>query len=203
MTERMLLVDYENVQAVALDQLPSDVHVLLVLGMKQSKLPTELALQAQALGGRFKYVPIRGQAANAVDFCIAFLLGEQLTQHPTAECVILSKDKKGFDPLVKYLVSERGLKVRRVNSQKEAFPEKPKTADGKAKASAVVSEDPFERVLKLLKKEQSRPLKRAGLEGKVKSYHPTMPVAGRRTLVERLFRDGKVVEAGGKLTYHL
>lgn len=203
MSERMLLVDYENVQAVALDQLPSDVHVLLVLGMKQSKLPTELALQAQALGGRFKYVPIRGQAANAVDFCIAFHLGEELCRNPAAECVILSKDKKGFDPLVKYLESERGLNVRRVSTQKEAFPEKPTTPVSKLKASAVVGEAPFERVLTLLKKEQSRPLKRAGLEGKVKSYHPAMPAAERRSLVERLFRDGKVVEAGGKLTYHL
>lgn len=195
MTNRVLLVDFENVQDVDLETLPGDVTVLLVLGMKQSKLPTALAMQSHALGARFKYVPIAGLAANAVDFCIAFHLGEHLARHPTAECVILSKDKKGFDPLVKYLVAERGFTVRRVNAQKEAFPQP------KAKSAGKGSADPYARVVELLSKEKHRPLKRAGLEGSLKSYLPAASDADRGGLLERLFREGVVAEVEGKLSY--
>ena len=117
MHERVLLVDFENVQNVELTKLPDDVRVLLVLGAKQSKLPTQLVLEASQMGARFSYVPIKGQAHNAVDFCVAYYLGEYLTRNPAAECVVLSKDKKGFDPLVKHLAEDRGLKVRRVSNQ--------------------------------------------------------------------------------------
>jgi hypothetical protein len=197
MTDRVLLVDFENVQAVDLGTLPADVTVLFVLGAKQSKLPTQLAMQAQALGERFKYVPISGQAANAVDFCIAFHLGEHLARDPKAECVILSKDKKGFDPLVKHLVSERGFKVRRVNAQKEAFPVSKETAA----ASRLV--DPYARVVGLLAKEQHRPLRRKGLEGKLNSYLPAASAEARGALLERLFQDRKVAEVDGTLRYEL
>ena len=194
MTERVLLVDFENVQNVNLAALPEDVTVLMVLGMKQSKLPTAVAMQSHALGSRFKYVPIAGQAANAVDFCIAFHLGEQLAKHPKAECVVLSKDKKGFDPLVKYLVEERGFTVRRVNAQSDAFPS-PKSAGAK------VPVDPYGRVLELLTREKHRPLKRKGLVGKVKSYLPAVSDAERAELLERLVREGAVAEVEGKLKY--
>ena len=55
MTERVMLVDFENVQSVELARLPADVRVLLVLGAKQSKLPTELVLEASRMGDRFSY----------------------------------------------------------------------------------------------------------------------------------------------------
>jgi len=52
MIERILLVDYENIQAVDLSSLPADVKVRFVLGGKQAKLPSELAIHAHALGDR-------------------------------------------------------------------------------------------------------------------------------------------------------
>jgi hypothetical protein len=60
---------------------------------------------------------------NACEFCIAFYLCELLQANPQSECVIRSKDKKGFDPLVKHLTVERGFTVRRVSTQKETFAE--------------------------------------------------------------------------------
>lgn len=194
MAERVLLVDFENVQGVDLKKLPNDVRVRLVLGAKQTKLPTEIVLQAQAMGERFAYVPIRSQQANGVDFCVAFYLGEYLTKNPKAECVVLSKDKKGFDPLVTHLTAERGFSVRRVDAQKDAFP-------------AVVKPQPvkdnFSRTVELLGKEKSRPLKLAGLEGKIKSYFPKMPAEERRALLDRLLAEGKVLASGGKVSYKL
>lgn len=193
MTERLLLVDFENVRTVDLSLLPHDVRVRMVLGAKIANLPTQIAIQAQSMGDRFAYVPIKGVAPNAVDFCIAFYLGEYLARNPEAQCVILSKDK-GFDPLVKHLVSQRGFKVRRVEDQKEAFTTSALPASG---------EDPFERVLDLLTREKSRPLKRLGLNGKIKSYCPDLSMDERTDLVNRLVTAGKVAEVDGKLVYRI
>jgi hypothetical protein len=110
--ERILLVDYENIQAVDLLKIPDDVKVRFILGGKQGRLPSELAVQAHAMGERFAYVRILSVERNACDFVIAFYLGEYLTANPTAECTILSKDKKGFDPLVRHLKEERGFQAR-------------------------------------------------------------------------------------------
>ena len=195
MTERVMLVDFENVQSVELVKLPADVRVFLVLGAKQSKLPTELVLDASGMGERFSYVPIKGQAHNAVDFCVAYYVGEYLTKNPAAECVVLSKDKKGFDPLVKHLAEDRGFKVRRVSQQKEAFP----VAAPKKTAEA----DPYTRAVKLLTKEKHRPAKRSGLEGKIKCYFPTMTADQRQAILERLLKAGKVTETAGKVGYAL
>jgi PIN domain len=173
---------------VNLAALPSDVTVRFVLGGKQGSLPTDLAIQAQGLGNRFHYVRIKCVERNACDFCIAFYLGEYLHANPEAECVILSKDKKGFDPLLNHLTAERGFKVRRVNSQKEAFREITK---GTSKA-------PFEKLVELLKKEKNLPARLKGLNGKVKSWFPGIPVEARGQLVQRLFADGVVKESEKK-----
>ena len=185
MSERILLVDYENIQAVDLEVLPNDVKVGFVLGGKQGKLPIALAVQAQSMGSRFDYVRILSVERNACDFCIAYYLGELLHANPQAECVILSKDKKSFDPLVKHLKVDRGFKVRRVSAQQEAFEEVPGTT----------RKTPFERLIWLLKKEKVLPRRRKGLEGKVKSWFQDLSAADRDALVAQLFQDGFVRES--------
>jgi hypothetical protein len=188
MTERILLVDYENIQAVDLAALPDDVKVGFVLGGKQGMLPTALVVQAQSMGSRFDYVRILSVERNACDFCIAFYLGELLHANPLAECVILSKDKKGFDPLVKHLAVERGFKVRRVSAQQDAFEE----------IAGTTLKTPFERLIWLLKKEKVLPRKRTGLEGKVKTWFPELSAADHDGLVAQLFEDGSVKESETK-----
>jgi hypothetical protein len=185
MNERILLVDYENIKAVDLAALPDDVKVGFVLGGKQGTLPAALAVKAQSMGSRFDYVRILSVERNACDFCIAFYLGELLHANPQAECVILSKDKKGFDPLVKHLTVERGFKVRRVSEQQDAFEE----------ISGVTLKTPFERLIWLLKKEKVLPRKRQGLEGKVKSWFQDLSPADRDGLVAQLFEGGFVKES--------
>lgn len=185
MTERILLVDYENIKAVDLEALPSDVKVGFVLGGKQGSLPTSLVVQAQSMGTRFDYVRVLSVERNACDFCIAYYLGELLHANPQAECVILSKDKKGFDPLVKHLTTERGFKVRRVDDQGGAFVE----------IAGATRKPPFERLIWLLKKEKVLPRKRKGLEGKVKSWFEDLSAADRDGLVAQLFQDGFIKES--------
>ena len=192
MNERILLVDYENIKGVDLEALPDDVKVGFVLGGKQGMLPTSLVVQAQSMASRFDYVRILSVERNACDFCIAFYLGELLHANPQAECVILSKDKKGFDPLVKHLTVERGFKVRRASEQHEAFEEN----------SGTTLKTPFERLIWLLKKEKVLPRKKTGLEGKVKFWFQDVSVEDRDGLVAQLFEDGFVKESEkGELTY--
>ena len=194
MTDRVLFVDLENVQKLDLSAVPKDVRIKVFYGVTQKNLPAELVVQAQPLGSRLQWVRISGQGKNALDFHIAYYLGLELAEHPQSECAVLSKDT-GFDPLVRHLVG-LGHRCRRVSAPKDAFPApRKKTGNG--------VRDPYARVLELLGKEQSRPLKRAGLEGKLKSYFPTSSAKDREALLARLLSEGKVAEREGKLSYAL
>jgi hypothetical protein len=201
MSQRLLLVDYENVQALDVATIPVDVRVHVVLGAKQKSVVAKVEAKLKPLGDRATINRIKTLAPNAVDFCIAYYLGEELAQRPDTACIVLSKDKKGFDPLLAHLTKERRRQVRRVNSQKEAFTAATKTK--KAKAKTVVASPHYERLLTLLRKEPVRPLKRKGLLGKLKSWFPALDLGHRESLLQRLFGDGHVREANGSVTYHL
>src|SRR5215472_16030781 len=132
MNESLLLVDYENVGRVELSTIPEGVRVLLFFGTSQKSVPTTFLKSALKLGERFVPIDVEGRGKNALDFHIAFYLGEYLAKAPTTSCMILSRDK-GFDPLVKHLAG-RHLVVRRVESVKDAFSVSSQTA-GRAEAT--------------------------------------------------------------------
>ncbi len=67
-TEQVVLVDLENVQKVALAEIPAQARIKIFVGQMQSKLPTALVQQAQALGSRLQWVTIDGNGPNALDF---------------------------------------------------------------------------------------------------------------------------------------
>jgi hypothetical protein len=104
-----VLIDFENVKPRSLGTLDRDhCQVLLFVGASQSKVPFELASAMQAMGDRARYVKIAGNGSNALDFHIAFYIGELAAQHPTAFFHVISKDS-GFDPLIAHLKSRRIL----------------------------------------------------------------------------------------------
>ena len=63
----------------------------------------------QKLGSLVKYVRIVGNGRNALDFHIAYYLGQLATQ--TRDFHIISKDQ-GFDPLIKHMKG-KGISCRR------------------------------------------------------------------------------------------
>jgi hypothetical protein len=191
MTDPILLVDLENIQKINLTAVPGDVRVRVFYGVTQKKIPAELVVQAQPLGTRLEWIKISGHGKNALDFHIAFYLGQELTTNPTSDCVILSRDT-GFDPLVRHLQG-RGYVCRRVGSLESAF----------AGPQPTVEPDPFDRLLVLLKKDKARPTKPKGLSGKVKSWFPKLTDAQRGVLFDRLFNESKVRLAGKVLAYDL
>jgi hypothetical protein len=99
-----VLIDFENVQPVSLHELKAveSCWVLLFVGAAQAKLPFELATAMQALGERGQYIKISGHGANALDFHIAFYIGQIAAREPTACFDIVSKDA-GFDSLIEHL----------------------------------------------------------------------------------------------------
>lgn len=193
MADRVLLIDLENVQKIDLSAVPADVRVLVFSGATQRKVPHDLVVQAQPLGERLTWIGIAGNGPNALDFHIAFYLGQELTRRPASECAIFSGDT-GFDPLIRHLLA-LGHRCRRVSSLKAAFTEQ-----------AVAPElDPnhFKRLLLLLTNERARPIKRKGLQGKVKSWFPKLSEDARSALLQRLFDEAYVRESDKVLMYVL
>ena len=108
-----IFVDYENVRPNDFhpDRQP-DTHILVFLGPNQHKIPAELVMALQAFGPHARYIQCAASGKNALDFHIAFYLGEIAYQHSEDEFHIVSEDK-GFDPLVQHMRKKRGITVRR------------------------------------------------------------------------------------------
>lgn len=101
-----VLIDFENVQPGSLAPLARDHFKLLVfVGASQSRLPFELAASLQQLGARAEYIKIAGNGSNALDFHIAYYLGQLVEKDATAYFHIISRDT-GFDPLIQHLKSK-------------------------------------------------------------------------------------------------
>jgi len=218
--KRILFVDFENVPKVDLSNLPDDVHVPFFFGASQKTVPKALFDVARRLGERFISIDIEGQGKNALDFHIAFYLGELLKAAPRAECVILSRDK-GFDPLVRHLVG-RGFAVRRVGTVAEAFgaarPERAERAERAprteraARAAAperqrrapAVDAEVLQRVKHWLARlpARNRPRKRKGLVASLKSHLAgKLDAPALEALVDALVAEGVVSARDGSLTW--
>ncbi|HVH84317.1 MAG TPA: PIN domain-containing protein [Steroidobacteraceae bacterium] len=223
MSERVLLVDYENIGKIDLAAIPDGVRVPFFFGASQRTVPTEFLKAALKLGERFVPIDIEGQGKNALDFHIAFYLGEYLARAPDTACVILSKDK-GFDPLVRHL-SRRGFAVRRANSMAEALAARTSAAaasrsPGGARSGARRESGrdgprrdgpPSEggslkgEALHLLAGTQKvrRPRKRKGLIAVLHShFSQKVPDGELQRLVDQLIAEGTLSETNGAITYH-
>lgn len=229
MDESVLLVDYENIGKIDLAAIPDGVRVPFFFGASQRTVPTEFLRAALKLGERFVPIDIEGQGKNALDFHIAFYLGEYLARAPDTSCVILSKDK-GFDPLVRHL-ARRGFAVRRANTMSEALGSRgppaaaPRSSTGARSGTGAGAggrpggrtstrrESPRreggslrDEALHLLTGTQKarRPRKRKGLIAVLHShFSQKVPESELQRLVDELIAAGNLSEANGAITYHL
>ena len=112
MPTNYVLIDYENVHPKNLELLESSLFkVFVFVGQNQAKIPFDLADSMQLLGKDARYIKITGNGQNALDFHIAYYIGELAAKEPDAYFHIISKDK-GFDPLIQHLKS-RKIRVQR------------------------------------------------------------------------------------------
>jgi hypothetical protein len=118
MRKNYLFIDYENVQPESIAGLEKgNFYILLFLGANQSKLNTQLVRSLQPLGTRVEYVILSGNGKNALDFHIAYYIGERAAIEPDAYFHIVSKDA-GFDPLIQHL-KDRNILASRASSISE------------------------------------------------------------------------------------
>ena len=198
MPASILFVDFENVHKVDLSAVPADVTVPFFFGASQNSVTREFHLAAHKLGPRYVPIEVAGQGKNALDFHIAFYLGEYLAKNPTSTCIILSKDK-GFDPLVTHLQG-REFQIRRVSALAEAF--------GKESSVAVPPPDPrMQRAITLLAKveKKNRPRKRARLAAHLATYFQNADKVSDAEidgLIDRLISTGRISESKSAITYH-
>jgi PIN domain len=107
-----VFIDYENVQPNALSVLDQEhFKVLVFVGASQTKVSFESAAALQRMGSRAEYIKISANGSNALDFHIAFYIGQLATQDPTAYFHIISKDT-GFDPLIQHLKGKKIFAAR-------------------------------------------------------------------------------------------
>jgi hypothetical protein len=196
MKTNYLLIDYENVQPKDLGVLNGHPFVVVVfLGANQTKIAAKFAEAMQARGEGGRYVRIAGNGRNALDFHIAFHLGELAEKCPDSYFYVISKDT-GFDPLIRHL-TDRGLHVRRSGDLAE-IPmlglSLPQTVD--ERVAAIVKD--------LARRGQARPRKRATLANAIHSlFGKKLDELELNGLVDELARRGHVEFAGTKVTYSL
>ena len=112
MVTNYVLIDFENVRPSNLEVVQHHpFKVLVFVGANQAKVPFDLASAMQTLGNAGRYVKITGSGKNALDFHIAYYIGELAAEDPGACFHIISRDS-GFDPLIKHLKSKK-IRVQR------------------------------------------------------------------------------------------
>jgi hypothetical protein len=112
MKTQYVLIDYENVQPRELRLLDGQaLKVIVFIGASQLKISADLATTMQRRGQDGEYIRISGNGRNALDFHIAFYLGDLAAKDPDASFHVISKDD-GYDPLLSHLRA-KGIDARR------------------------------------------------------------------------------------------
>ena len=117
MKTNYVFIDFENMQrhdVGLLKGIPG--RVFLFVGANQSKIPFDLAAKFQKLGEQGHYIQIEGSGHNALDFHIAFYVGQMAERDPKGVFSIVSKDT-GFDPLIRHL-NGSGITAKRITDLK-------------------------------------------------------------------------------------
>ncbi len=195
MRTNYVLIDYENVQ-------PKDVALLsghafkvfVFVGANQKKVPVDLVKTLQPMGANANYVLISGHGKNALDFHIAYYLGELANKDPEGFYHVISKDT-GFDPLIAHL-KERDIYAQRSNALCE-IPIlgviTPKTVDERVDA-----------VIKNLESRgNARPRRVKTLVSTIHAlFLKKLEQSEVEGLVAALEKRGKIVATDGKVSYN-
>ncbi len=196
MANNYVLIDFENVHPKNLELLTKHpFKVFVFVGANQTKLPFDLADSMQLLGNNAKYIKISGNGQNALDFHIAYYVGELAGKEPDAQFHIISKDK-GFDPLIKHLQS-RKIRIKRTKDLAEIpLLRVPITTSSDEKIAAIVKN--------LGGRGQSRPRKVRTLENTINTlFTKKLDKDELSTLTKELQKRELIVVNKGNVSYKL
>lgn len=196
MATNYVLIDFENVQPRNLELLAKHpFKVFVFVGANQTKVSFDLADSMQLLGNNAQYIKISGNGQNALDFHIAYYIGELAAKDPDAYFHIISKDK-GFDPLIKHL-SDRNIRVQREKDLAEIpLLRVPNTSSSDEKIAAIVKN--------LGGRGQSRPRKVKTLENTINSlFTKKLGKAELASIVKELQKRKLIIVNKGNVSYKL
>ena len=204
-----MLVDFENVQPKNMSLLSGGAFKIKVfLGINQAKIPLEMARALQLFGPDAEYIQIDGSGSNALDFHIAFYIGQLAAVNPDAHFHVISKDK-GFDPLIKHLKAKKlfcqrstsiaDIPLVKISNTKPAPEKVVKTSSAKSaleKIDAVIDN--------LAKRKASRPRTLKTLRSTIKALFVNQ-IADEELeeLLEQLSKRGTIDIKDGKVSYGL
>ena len=196
MKTNYVLIDLENVTPEHLALLNKDnFRVYVFVGANQPKIPLPIVKAVQSMGERAQYIEISGAGPNALDFHIAFYIGQISIRDENAYFHILSKDT-GFDPLIahlkqNHLFADRVTKILDIPAlNPEPFADQ-SLDERKAYAKS-----------RILLPNATRPRKcQTLLSHLVALFHNTLSDKDVNDIMKALFKDGFVREKGTRLVY--
>lgn len=194
-----VLIDLENIQPEHLSVLTGqNFKVLVFVGQNQSKISFDLVSAVQHLGKNAEYIKIQGNGPNALDFHIAFYIGQFSVENKDAHFHIISKDK-GFDPLIKHLESKK-IRVHRHKAVSEIPLPKPakvkkETAHVSKPASAAITAERVQKIVEFLTARGSaKPRKLKTLSNSINSFFKKSLTENELSaLIDELVKRGIVV----------
>lgn len=196
MATQYVLIDFENVHPRNLELLAKHpFKVLVFVGASQTKVPFDLADSMQLLGNSARYIKISGNGQNALDFHIAYYVGELAGKDPDAHFHIISKDR-GFDPLIKHL-QNRKIRVQREKDLAEIpILRVPSTTSSDEKIAAIVKN--------LGGRGQSRPRKVRTLENTINTlFTKKLDKTELASLIKELQKRKLIVVNQSNVSYKL
>jgi hypothetical protein len=191
-----VLIDFENVHPKNLELLTQyPFKVFVFVGASQTKVPFDLADSMQLLGNDAKYIKIAGNGQNALDFHVAYYVGELVAKDPDGQFHIISKDK-GFDPLIKHLKSKK-IRIQREKDLAEIPAiQLPDTTSSDEKIAAIVKN--------LGGRGQSRPRKVRTLENTINTlFTKKLDKRELASLVKELQKRKLIVVKQSNVSYKL
>lgn len=220
-----IFIDFENTQAVDLSLLHNQpARVTLLVGDKQKSLPVLLVQQLLQYHAKVRLIETAASGKNALDFILAFHLGQIARLENRGHFYIISKDK-GYDALIKHM-KENGFTAIRQDEFAEipifkkvttpvVLPSPtplvlPAKAPEPVKPNLVTNvvqqaSEPMSLVLERLRKHNtSRPGKRETLTSYIKaSFKNQLPEIDANKLVQQLVQRKLIgITAENKVQYH-
>jgi hypothetical protein len=196
MRPNYVLIDYENIQPSIADILaPAHFKVLLFVGANQPRVKIDVASALQDKGTDARYIRISGAGRNALDFHIAYYLGQLTAEEPEAYFHVITGDK-GMDALMEHMRAV-GLHVARYEDVKDIpIVKLPATATDDDKLSSIIAY--------LLARGGQRPKSVKTLIGSASAlFNPKLDEDATKNLLGKLECQGIFVCDGSKVTYSL
>ena len=189
-----ILIDFENVHPKNLELVTKHpFKVFVFVGASQTKVPFDLADSMQLLGNDAKYIKIAGNGQNALDFHIAYYIGELAGKDPDAHFHIISKDK-GFDPLIKHLKGRKIKIMRETDLAEIPLLRVPVSTSNEEKIAAIVKN--------LGGRGQSRPRKVRTLENTINTlFTRKLDKSELGSLIKELQKRKLIVVNQGNVSY--